>query len=391
MKNITLKMVNHFVLHKQHLTEDSKTDNIINIIKDVGGLHATAPTVPYLSLFSRASDFTREKLDEELYVKRRLGKIRCVRKTVYIVPKDSLSTTFAATRRMIEPISEKYSKYLGISHKDYEEASKQILTILKGKGMTTRELKKALETRLNISPIVNLMCDKGLLIRGQPKGGWKSNIHTYYLFNEYFPSLDLNAVDEDEARRLVVEQYLASFGPASENDVAWWTGFPKGQIRQIIEDLQDLVSSMEVLDLQGNYFMLSSQRAKLVSAKLSNKHAINVLSSLDPYLMGYKVRERYLDQKDYDFIFDRSGNATSTILLDGRVVGVWDFTEKKEPMVKIFLFEEVPTKVYKEIDLKTRKIGRFIADKDVQMKECDSMTPLTQRTAGGFMSPLKEC
>jgi len=391
MSSITLNVVNHFVLQKQHLTEDSKIDNIVQIVKDVGGLHATRPTVPYLSLLSRTKNFTREKLDEELYLKRRLGKIRCVRKTVYIFHKDSIPIAIVATKRMVEPTSEKYSKFLGINQKEYEETAKQILILLKDKGMTTREIKKALGTRQNISPIVNLMCDKGLLIRGNPKGGWKSNLHTYYLFRNYFPDLDLNVVDEREARRLLVEQYLASFGPVTENDIAWWTGFPKSQIRQIMHESQDLISFVEISDVKDNYFILSSQRTNLISTMLPRKHVINVLPGLDPYLMGFKDRERYLKHKYYNFIFDRSGNATSTILLDGRIVGIWDFTENKELSIKVFFFEEVEDSVLKEISLKAVKMGRFIANREVQIKECDSMIPLTQRTAGGVLSPLKSC
>jgi len=390
MSNITLNLVNHFVLHKQHLTDDSKIENIVQIVQDMGGLHATGSTTPYLSLFSRTRNFTRKMLDEELYLKRRLGKIRYVRKTVYVLPKENIPIAFAATRRIIEPTSEKYSKYLGITQKEYEEASKKILVVLKGKRMTTREIKKVLDTRLNISPIVNLMCDKGLLIRGNPKGGWKSNLHTYHLFSEYFPDLDLNVIDEGEARRLLVKQYLASFGPVTENDVIWWTSFPKGQIRQIMNEFENLVTSIEISGLKSTHHMLSSQRADLMTTK-QQKHIIKVLPGLDPYLMGYKDRQRYLDQKYYNFIFDRSGNATSTILLNGQIIGIWDFTEDKKPSVKIFLFEDVEDDVFKEIHLIVGKIGRFMADEEVEIKECDSMVPLTQRTAGGFMSPLKSC
>ena len=105
--------------------------------------------------------------------------------------------------------------------------------------------------------------------------------------------------------------------------------------------------------------------------------------------MVYKERERCPDHRHYDRVFDRSGNATSTILLDERVVGVWDFAEDVEPLVKIFLFEEVEESALGEIRLGARKIGNFIADKEVQVKECASMVPLTRRTAGGGVSPLR--
>ena len=75
MSDNSLTAVNHYLLRKQHLTDDSKTDDIVQIVEDVGGLHATIPKTPYLSLFSRANNFTRKQLDEELYENRSLGKI----------------------------------------------------------------------------------------------------------------------------------------------------------------------------------------------------------------------------------------------------------------------------------------------------------------------------
>jgi hypothetical protein len=343
-------------------------------------------------LFARVEDFRREHLDEELYVKRNLGKIRYVRTTVYVLPKDVIPTAFAATRMMAEPASQAYSKFLGITVKQYEEASESIMEILKGKkGMTTKLIKRALGTPLNISPIVNLMCDQGLLVRGEPAKGWKSNIHTYYLFSEYFPDIKSRETSEEDAREAVVRQYLASFGPVTENDVSWWTGFPIGQIKQILEELRGEITYIDVSDSNKTFLALSRDEISLKYTKIAEKYVVNILPSLDPYMMGFKDRERYLNQEHYDFIFNRSGNATSTILIDGRVVGIWDFSESKEPMVKLFLFKKAKKEVLGETHLNARRVGRFIADKEVKIRECDSMVPLTQRTAGGVMSPLRGC
>ena len=53
--------------------------------------------------------------------------------------------------------------------------------------------------------------------------------------------------------------------------------------------------------------------------------------------------------------------------------------------------EKLLKEMLQEIYLKVEKIGRFIAGMEVQIKECDSMVPLTRRTAGGVMLPLKGC
>lgn len=384
---ITKNQLNHFVLQKQHLTDDFKTDDIVQIVRDIGGLHATGSTTPYLSLFSRMRNFTREKLDKELYVKKTLGKIRCVRKTVYVIPKERIPIAFNATKKLVASISEPHLyKYLGVTQKEYGTTSKAIMEILKSRGMTAKVIKEELGASTNISGIVNLMCDQGLLIRGKPQKGWKSNIHTYYLFHDFFPNMDLNLVDEIEARESIVKQYLASFGPATENDVAWWTGFPKGQIRQILECLKKDVTQVEITELKDYYIMLSSDEKLLKSMKIPKKSVINLLPNLDPYLMGYKDRLRYLNQEYYNYVFDRSGNATNTILIDGRIIGVWDFIE---PFVNLFLFGNIESGILGEIHSEAKNIGAFISGKQVTVEECDSMIPLIQRTAGGFMSPLK--
>ncbi len=135
--------------------------------------------------------------------------------------------------------------------------------------------------------------------------------------------------------------------------------------------------------------MLQSDRERAEAIKLPREPAINLLPSLDPYLMGYKERERYLEQEHYDLVFDRSGNVTSTILVDGRVIGVWDFAAGKEPLIKIFLFQEIGKSLRDAILTKAERLGEFIAEAEVKVEECESMVPLTDRTAGSVMSPLK--
>lgn len=390
MTIIDLHRVNCFLLRKQHLTDDSKIDDIVRITRDIGGLHATGPTSPYLSLFARGKDFTKEALDQELYVKRNLGKIRCMRKTIYALPKEMIPIAFAATRKMSEVNSVNFMKTMGVTFDQYGSVSARILAILKGQGLTTSEIKKATQAEFNISSIVNLMCDRGLLMRGKPKGGWKSNVHTYYLFGEYFTGVDLEGIDETKARRLLIERYLAAFGPVTETDIAWWAGFNKSDVRQILKDPRERVNEIKISGLEERHLLLSAQEEALRTSAVSRKHSVDLLPLLDPYLMGYKDRQRYLDHQFYHYVFDRSGNVTSTILVDGRITGVWEFAVEGRAVIKLLLFKKVEKDILAQICARAEETGKFIADGEVQMRECDSMTPLSERTAGGFMTPLKD-
>jgi hypothetical protein len=102
--------------------------------------------------------------------------------------------------------------------------------------------------------------------------------------------------------------------------------------------------------------------------------------------MGYKVRDRFFEQSKYYYIYDKSGNATNTILLDGRIIGIWDIDE---PDVKMFLLEKINSGIKKDIVEKLIKIGNFFTEKELSFKECKTMIPLNKRTAGSMMKPLK--
>ena len=386
MKIIALDDINKFLLYKQYLTERTKTLNVIELIKDIAGLHATIPMTPYLSLFARINGFTKERLDEELYVKKQLGKIRSIRKTLYIFPRELIPVFHASSKRINEKQSKKALEHRGISLDTYQTISESILNILRDKTeeMTATEIKKALNTKQNISYILYLMCDQKLLIRGRPR--------KYFLFKEYFPDLDIVNLNEQTAQTQLIQYYLRAFGPVSEQDIIWWTGLGKTIIKTALTRIQDELVEIEIMDLDKNLLLMQSD-IDLIERKGSNirENIVNLLPALDSYIMGYKERDRYfLSNNHNSYVFDRTGNATSIILSDGRIIGVWDVIKDDKPKVKFFLFKETKDTIKDLIRQKAKKIGKFIFNTDVLITECNSMIPLNERTAGSFMSPLKE-
>lgn len=396
MEILDLDRTNTFVLKKHHLTEESKTGKILEVVRDIGGLHATLATTPYISLFLRLKSFKREDLDDALYTKRLLGKVRYARKTVYILPKERVTAAYWAMKSLLLTRFEVYLQHLGLTQDEYEGLTHEILKIVKGCGKTTKEIKtdlgkEALKKDLNVSAIVNLMCDEDLLIRGKSKAGWKSNLHTYFPFNEYFPDLYLTEMDELDAKGQMIELYISSYGPVSAKDIGWWTGFPMGDVKRILDRLGDDIIPVEISGISGSHFMLSLDVESLNSLDIPGESRVLLLPALDPYLMGFKDRQRFLDASRSAWIYDRSGNATNSILIDGQIAGIWDWVDQKEPEIKFYLFESAGTDKKKIIHTKAAQLGLFIFDKEPRVRECKSMIPLDQRTMGGFMSPLKDC
>ncbi|MFX1306945.1 MAG: DNA glycosylase AlkZ-like family protein [Promethearchaeota archaeon] len=391
MDTLDLNQVNRFTLQKNHLTEETKCDDLIQITEDLCGLHSTGLTTSYLSLFVRTNNFKKEHLEKELYISKTLGRIRGMRKTLFVQTKNMIPIVFAATISLIEKTLEKYMEYHKISLKEYQEISNQIINLLKGRELSTSAIKKELNSKRLIPEIIHLMCNYGILIRTKPIKDWKDRRNEYALFKDYFPTINLEKVNQKEAIQYLIKKYVKTYGPVSENDISWWTGLTKSKIRDAIKNFEDSLKKVKIISCKGNFLMDNSDMKELQKLTNLDKHTLSLLPELDPYPMGYKERERYIDIHNHNKIFDRSGNIAATIILDGIVIGVWDTEKKPKPTLKFHLFNPIEKDILDELYSKANKIGEFYFDKKIEIKECPSMIPLTERTAGGFMSPLKNC
>ena len=356
-------------------------NDILQVADDIAGLHGTGVREPYLALFARTNNFLKEQLDHALYIDKTLVKVRCMRGTLYILPRDMVPIAHAATREMFEKLSRRYAEFRGISASHYDELSTSIKGLLKGREMSVAQIKREMGTDAHLSAVLNLMGDQGLMAR--TGSGWQSKTYRYALFSDFY-GINLEQFDEKTALILLIRKYLSAFGPATVDDIAWWLGVGKTKVKAALKSIQDL-AILEVDGLDGEFLLLRSDLSKLMETSSFDAPEINLLPNLDPYLMGYKRRERYLDLEYYNMVFDRGGNVTSTILVNGRIAGVWDCAE----VMKIHLFRKVGGDIENRIYIGARQLGRFITGKEMEIRPVASMTPLKQRNMGAFMAPLK--
>ncbi len=353
----SIEKVNSYLLHKQHLAEDIDGD-VVQTAWDVGGLHATGATVPYLSLRARSSSFAKEHLEEALYVKRSLGKVLCMRNTLFILPKELLPVAYQATLKQREAHLALYLRHYGISRRDYAHLAALILGLLASGPETATEIKRELGGAPATKVALNMMPNDWQLIRTRPRGTWRSNLYEYASFVLWFPDVDLNSIGPEEAKVQLVSHYLAAFGPAKEEEIAWWSGFSKGEAKTAVEALGEEVATIEISDLGGDFLIPAAEIEPLERSKPRGRRLF-LLPSLDPYIMGYKDRERFLAPEHYSKVFDRAGNALPTIWAEGRVVGVW---QGKRPLASLtlLLFQDIDAQYLREIEAEAHRWGKFL-------------------------------
>jgi hypothetical protein len=378
------------VLRRQHLAPDAKGSDVVQAVRDVCGLYAASAATPYLSLLARLPAFKRDLLDDELYVRRTLGRIRCMRKAIYILPIDLLVAAHWATRGLNVEASRRYLEYRGVPRPIYEPLARHILELLEGRELTAADIRHALRTSLDVPAVLNFMCDQGLLIRSRLERGGTDPNFCYALFSDYFPKVRLEPMGEREAAMHIVRQYLRSFGPAAEADLAWWTGLGQMSTHIALQHMRGEVIKVPIVNRVDGFLMLNTeveacrQQAPLVQP------IVNLLPSHDPYLLGYLDRSRYIDARHTDRAFDQTGNVTSTIVLNGRVIGVWDLIAEN-CQVKLFLFQAVSDEARAAIEAAAQQLGRFTCREAVSILWCSSMLPLTGQPLGSVLSPLRNC
>jgi hypothetical protein len=135
----------------------------------------------------------------------------------------------------------------------------------------------------------------------------------------------------------LVRRYLAAFGPATLEDVQWWTGFTKGETEEALQAIAPLRVVVE--GMEGECWMLTEDARRLDAFAPPEIPWVSFLPALDPYIMGYRDRSRFLSPAHYGKVFDRAGNAMPTVWVDGRVVGAWG--QRKNGSVVYGLFVPV--------------------------------------------------
>ena len=364
----SLKQVNGFVLHKQHLPPPTHSASIVETVQGVGGLHATGATVPYLSLWARKTAFTKEELHRALYEQRSLAKVLCMRNTLFVLPKDLLPVAYQATKKRRKALLGRYLRHHAITDDEYERACAMVADLLTSGPRTTAEIKQRLsDTSMGV--MVDLMPDDWRLVRARPRGSWRSNLHQYAPFESWFPDVQLDSLSQRDAQAELVRHYLSAFGPATEQDVAWWAGLALKEVRQALELLGDSVVKSKVEGVEGTFLLPAHDLDRLERWDRAARSELILLPGLDPYIMGYKERSRFLHPCKYGKVFDRAGNALPTVLHDGRVIGVW-IEDSKRRALRVLLFDRVDKALVNQLQDEGEKLSRFLehGTPDIQLE-----------------------
>lgn len=346
MRSVTAQQRRDLMVRRHHLGGGASSPEAVT--GAVVALHATDPASVYLSVLARSATSTLGDVAAAMYERRSLVRWMGMRRTLFVVRNEDVPMVQAAAGKPVAAVLRR--RLISQIHRfgadpDIEgsvdrwlmDLEDQVATAVSGAGAATgAELARrvpGLATSIKAAAgsagaqrvttsLLTLMAAEGRIVRGLPTGAWTSRQHRWEPVTARWPA-GIPVLDVEKAQRALAGRWLARFGPATVEDLQWWTGWTKTTTRRVLAELP-----VQEIDLHGRSgLMLPDPELDEDAGLPVDEPALvaTLLPALDPTPMGWKQRDWFL-AVDAAAIFDRAGNIGPTVWWGGHVIGTWAVT-----------------------------------------------------------------
>jgi hypothetical protein len=357
---------------RQRLGSEARAHSAAEVAESVVGLHGTDPASVYLAAAARMRAATIDAIAAELYEARSLVRMLAMRRTMWVFPIEVAGIAqSAATDAVAQNERRKLAKMLVDAEVTadadawLELAERDTLRALAARGEATGAELSADVPRLReqfrfgmgtkwegmqtaTTRLLLLLAAEGKIVRTRPRGSWISSQYRWTPLASWLPG-GLPAWELEPAQTELVRRWLHAFGPATVQDLKWWTGWTLGATRRALA----AVGTVEV-DLDGVAGLALPDDVEAVDPV---EPWAALLPALDPTAMGWLGRSWYLGAHA-PALFDRSGNIGPTVWWDGRIVGGWG--QRPDGEVVHRLLEDVGADATAAIEAAAERVTAFV-------------------------------
>lgn len=294
------------------------------IVRHLGAIQAQDYAMAKWAIGSRC-DATEKEIEEAI----NSGKIirtHILRPTWHLVAAEDIYWMLDLSGPQVKRIILAETKKYGCDEKEFDKINSAIEKILAGNNHLTREeIIKELNVKTfsgdyKLSPVLIMMYAEldGLVCNGKIKG----KKMTYALLEERVPK-PKNKLTKEEALAKLAQLYFESRGPATVSDFSHWSGFSATICKSVIN----------TISLQLNSFAIDNQQywfGKNYPNPDNFRESIHFLAAFDEYLISYKNRESSILLEHQAKAFTKNGIFKPSIVENGKVIGTWKRTIKKD-------------------------------------------------------------
>jgi hypothetical protein len=234
------------------------------------------------------------------------------------------------TPRIIAASSSR-QRQLGLDQAIFMRSREVLGQALQGDNQLTRPEIYSLLEQANISAagqrgihIIGRLAQEGFLCFGVTKGKQP----TFVLLDEWLPPATTKVLTYEESLAELAQRYFSSHGPATLQDLVWWSGLKVSEARAGLEMVKAEFTQITDAGDGQTYYWLPPTSEKENESKnekiLKQVHDVHLLPGFDEYLLGYRDRQAALDPTHSQKVVPGgNGMFMPTIVSDGRIVGTW--------------------------------------------------------------------
>ena len=287
-------------LNRQHLLEKSPCGTVVS---ELCGLQAQFAGNPKHALRVRGSDFSEDTWEDGLV------KIWSFRGTLHTVRQNEVGLFLSA-----RGVPDDWRNDWNLESGRMEYWSKFLLEKIEA-GIARRDAlkKKCREKGMSQEEERNVFHGWGGLIYEMNRRGMIAYVPG--AAKDFVLCRNVEWMDRDKARAVLLRRYFKAFGPATMDDCAYFTGWKKREIFDVVEKYDVRLNSV-----------LYENREFFFAGSLSDTGEIPgclFLAGFEQLLMGYRDRSRMMDEGRKRDVTTNTGIVHPTVLLDGRIQAKW--------------------------------------------------------------------
>lgn len=352
------------------LASETRAQSPVAVADALVALHATDAATVFLSVCARLSDPGVAAVEGCLYEDLSLVRMLSMRNTLFVVSDELAPRVEAANARAVAAKERRtLLKHLkedgnGLDEHWLDEAERSALAFLDRSGPASgSELAAgvgALRTKITLFPgkkqetvqgvatrVIRVLAAEGKIRRDRPRGSWTSSQF------RWAPARPHPVEETARAQTELALRWLRAYGPATEADLKWWTGWGTRDVRTALAEVK-----AEEVRLDGGASAWVAPGDAGPDPAPAPWAAL--LPALDPSAMGWADRGFHLPPEHRAALFDRSGNIGPTVWWDGGIVGGWAQRGDGEPVWR--LLTDVGREASTAIEAEASRLSAWVGE-----------------------------
>jgi hypothetical protein len=353
---LTPRDLNRATLARQLLLQRAPI-GVADAVRQVLALQAQAPASPYLALWNRIDGLDLADVDAA-FADGTLVRATLMRITLHAVHVDDHAVAHLALQPTLRAarLGDPRFTESGATAEDADAIVPRVLEHL-SEPRANAEVEGWLDAQgAPGRPLWWAIRHYGPVRHAVTGGAWSFEHRPRYLAADVEPPSPGDREAADEALGHLLLRYLAAFGPATVADVAQFALVQRARVKRALARLGDAVErlagpdGLELLDVPG---------APRPSGELTAP--VRLLGMWDSVLLAYHDRSRVIPPAYRTLVTRRNGDVLPTLLIDGRVAGVW---RPVEGAIEAAAFHPLPDEVWEALADEARALLAVLAERD---------------------------